>query len=572
MNYRLDQVAIDWADAIVRASWQGAIAAAFVFLICFAWRRMPPTLRCALWWLVCLKLVLGLAPAILAVPVRHADVPHQAYAIGVEPASTESVGNKLTLASMPEAVPPVALVPVCYLFGLWFGGAILVGAISLRPLVRARRFAKRARPSEDAWLIEEANRIGFAMGLRARLRIVVIDVPNTVLTVGAWRPTILISQDVLQNSTKEEVRMILSHEIAHQIRFDAWIGILPQIVQIAFFFHPAAWIACREFDLARETACDQAAVTTLHFRPDLYGALLLRLGVDQRGSLCAPGVSSHFRLLHRRITMLENLTLEGMSRPRRRSIELVCVALTLCVALISPVEGQSQAQPVPNLSAPKVGANAVPTRMAKSVKHAALLAKLKSKRSARNGKTIVAVTQRTKLERQVRNKNTRLAGNFKSDATIAPDGAGINRRMAEAAEVQPDESLQTHVVPLHYARVSEISKILRDAFGPPSKTLRISYDQTINDLIISASPEKFITINNVLRDLDIPRPEQELHSSVFRLRYANAVDLAPIIDRALRQPGAAQSDPRINAIILTTTDDDTNQVSRLLSQLDTPSK
>ncbi len=49
-----------WGGALFRASWQGAIAIAFVWGICRGFPKIPARVRCWLWRLVYLKLLLAL--------------------------------------------------------------------------------------------------------------------------------------------------------------------------------------------------------------------------------------------------------------------------------------------------------------------------------------------------------------------------------------------------------------------------------------------------------------------------------------------------------------------------------
>ncbi len=68
-----------WAEAMLRACWQGAVAIALVWLACRAWARMPGSTRCWLWRLAVLKILLALfwaQPVVLPVlPDRPAVAP-----------------------------------------------------------------------------------------------------------------------------------------------------------------------------------------------------------------------------------------------------------------------------------------------------------------------------------------------------------------------------------------------------------------------------------------------------------------------------------------------------------------
>src|SRR5262245_49379689 len=89
--------------ALARASWPGPRFIAAVWLPGRLSRRLPASLRCALWWTASLKLILSLAwPAPLALPLLPAapaaERPGHLEAAGVQPAATR--------------LPPAAGVPV----------------------------------------------------------------------------------------------------------------------------------------------------------------------------------------------------------------------------------------------------------------------------------------------------------------------------------------------------------------------------------------------------------------------------------------------------------------------------
>jgi len=79
--------------------------------------------------------------------------------------------------------------------------------------------------------------------------------------------------------------MALAHEMAHVARGDLWLGLVPSLARRVFFFHPAAWIAEREYAIAREAACDDAVLGHRGADAFAYGRLLLRLATP-RG--CGP--------------------------------------------------------------------------------------------------------------------------------------------------------------------------------------------------------------------------------------------------------------------------------------------
>lgn len=600
----LNALAEQGAAALWRASWQGFVFAALVWLLCLAWRRIPNALRCLLWWLVCLKLVLALGPAVISMPVRTvaAGAP-TLHPIEWTAVPFETVPSRRSISTQRQGDPaselegrtpgpltptnPTNARPAIYLTALWLLGALFFGTVSMRPYLRMRRLAATSKECTDHWVLGEARRIGEIMGVRARPSIRIAEGPSRVLTLAGPSPAILFSGSVLQGCSHEEMRMVLAHEMAHLRRFDAWWGLLPQIAHIVFFFHPAAWLACREFDLAREAACDEAAISTLGARRDRYGNLLLKLGSNQGSALCAPSVSPHFRLLRRRITMLENTISQRARASRLRPLEPILAVLALGMALVSPVEGQS----TPSTPAARMARQAATSATVPLTSHPDTATKKSAKthlasktKAVRVATTVIPLYNTSAHEaadviRQILNlpASSGLASDDEANALVVQADDELTKRVVTTAksidsmsrnEVQPDESLVTRLDHIHYGQAANMAKVLHETFGPNTKSLRIAVDLRTNILVLSASPDKLQRMEAVVAHLDIPIDDAVLKTRVYPIRYARASEIVPLIDNAIRQPGAAQFDERTNSVIVTTTDSSFDEVRQLIQELD----
>ncbi len=80
-----------------------------------------------------------------------------------------------------------------------------------------------------------------------------LDIP---LSVGIFRPRVLLPTRLAERLNPNELRDILVHECAHIVRKDLWIGFLQRIVEILFWPHPLVHALNRELALAREEVCD----------------------------------------------------------------------------------------------------------------------------------------------------------------------------------------------------------------------------------------------------------------------------------------------------------------------------
>ncbi|MFO7656793.1 MAG: M56 family metallopeptidase [Bacteroidales bacterium] len=89
------------------------------------------------------------------------------------------------------------------------------------------------------------------------LQSTMIKVP---LVIGFFRPVILIPVTAFTGLSAKELEMIIMHELAHIIRRDYIVNILLSLVEIIFFFHPAAWWMSKTIRTERENCCDDIAI------------------------------------------------------------------------------------------------------------------------------------------------------------------------------------------------------------------------------------------------------------------------------------------------------------------------
>jgi beta-lactamase regulating signal transducer with metallopeptidase domain len=74
-----------------------------------------------------------------------------------------------------------------------------------------------------------------------RFRVLVSSDIDGPLCFGMLRPVILLPKSLYTDGTPEELRMVLSHELAHVERRDGWINLFQRIVESFLFFHPWVW-------------------------------------------------------------------------------------------------------------------------------------------------------------------------------------------------------------------------------------------------------------------------------------------------------------------------------------------
>jgi len=287
-------------DAIARASIAGAVVALAVWALCGAFGRLPAAARCTLWWLVSLKLLVGLVwiePVAVPLLPGAADAP---VAMSAPVVAARSSGQP------PDDPIAAAVSWRATLAAIWLCGLALGAAATLRQLRRLSSVRSRTHPADGrlAGLVRELSaRVGVSEPPDVRIS----DEIDAPMVAGLMRPVVVLPGRRWLSLTVLQQEMAICHELVHLRRGDLWLGVVPALVERILFFHPLAHVAAREYVIAREAACDAAVLRVLDAEPRDYGQLLLTLGVAPvPGGFSASGAAHSFASLKRRIGMLDH--------------------------------------------------------------------------------------------------------------------------------------------------------------------------------------------------------------------------------------------------------------------------
>jgi beta-lactamase regulating signal transducer with metallopeptidase domain len=327
-------------STVARASIDGAIAVAIVWILC-RWLPLSSSARTLLWWAAAARFVLGLVwTSPIAIPILPADAPADAFAVERGAASGTVVRSSEDHARNVEAARDARARWSGALAAMWTGGFIVFAGGAAWRWRRIRDVVRRstsAVPGIHAMTADLVRRLGSARVPDVRTT----DEVLSPLVLGLMRPIVLLPERRFAALTERQQQLALCHELAHLKRADLWFGCIPALAERAFFFHPLAHLATREYAFWREAACDAAVLDALDAAPQEYGTLLLRLGISAPQSrLAAAGASWSFSNLKRRIVMLGD--------PSTRSWTarfLTAGAFTLSAAAMVPLELTARLSP-----------------------------------------------------------------------------------------------------------------------------------------------------------------------------------------------------------------------------------
>jgi len=292
-----------------------------IVLAALAWgalrllRPRSPRLVALLWLLVMVRPLVGLAvgPAVLL------DLP--AVSLGTDELyeKKEEIEilrppGKAALTTSSQAVEPRTLAATAG--WLWAAGLATLVLIAAVDRVRLRRLLQTSAPAPAAL----RHRLA-AVARRAEIN---RDLPELLVTrslespalAGSWKPAILVPAWLAEEGSAEQLDWALGHELKHWQAKDHLAGIVRQLFQTVFFFHPVAWWVGRRWEEAAELACDRALVSSeeeaASYAERLY-EMLSRARGKQRMAV-AGGLFATRTQIGRRIAALLHGPVSGPSR------------------------------------------------------------------------------------------------------------------------------------------------------------------------------------------------------------------------------------------------------------------
>ena len=325
------------------------------------------------------KLVLGAALAMpllgwmlptLSIPVANSgwDTAGSTRFVRAGALSRQSSRPVPLHAPSVERIQPVAPVPVTSEATLspywtaigWSGLAIslyLVVCLVLLTrfvvgMILTRRLVSSSKNVPDADLHQKNAAHSNASGLSSIPRLVESELVCVPVTVGVFRPTILLPP-VWREWDSKKLDAVIAHEVSHVARRDALTQQLSLAHRAIFWFSPLAWWLDRHLANLAEQASDEAALSCGTDRNN-YARILLGFfetlqatpgRVRWQGVAMAGADRAEQRV--KRILDWKGTTSMGLKRSFAVTLIICVVALVCVVAAAHPVQ-ESQATPAPS--------------------------------------------------------------------------------------------------------------------------------------------------------------------------------------------------------------------------------
>jgi beta-lactamase regulating signal transducer with metallopeptidase domain len=216
---------------------------------------------------------------------------------------------------------------------LWLGGAAIYLFIVVKQTIVVARRWSHERPSTDPLLLELLEDCKERAGVTAPIGLVLSDDISAPAILGWLRPRILLPTALVSSMSRDGLRAVLFHELAHFKSCDIPLNWLFTLVRALHWFNPLAHLAAAMAIRFQDEAADEAAMRWME-EPgrDSYGESLLLALRHTHGAgppFGALALGESIQNLKRRITMIN-----GYEKKSSRLV--LAVAVTgLLAALIA---------------------------------------------------------------------------------------------------------------------------------------------------------------------------------------------------------------------------------------------
>ncbi|HZH96883.1 MAG TPA: M56 family metallopeptidase, partial [Flavisolibacter sp.] len=173
------------------------------------------------------------------------------------------------------------------------------------------------------------EKIGRHVGIKKRVPVYLSQLVSSPVTIGFFKPVILLPISIVSNLSVRQVEAILLHELAHIRRHDYLVNLLLTAVHVLLYFNPFVKCFLKKIELERENCCDELV---LQFGYDKigYATALLELEKGSHKISLAMGAASKNHLLQRIETIV------GVKRKqafKRVQFAGVCAGLGMLILL-----------------------------------------------------------------------------------------------------------------------------------------------------------------------------------------------------------------------------------------------
>ncbi|MGD9161400.1 MAG: M56 family metallopeptidase [Desulfobacteraceae bacterium] len=348
MIAQLNDIAQIWWQWMGSMFWQVSLLIIFVTVLDMVIRKWAwPQVRCALWVLVFIKLIITPAwqmPTSI-VSLIQSQVENQiTFKVEVSEKAEKSPSN---LNTPDEVNAPVIIEQASWQnFALltWFSGIVLFSLMLLRKMYKFRKMHRvDDKTGSPEWFNELIIKTAARLKLRKAPSILFSEDAKSPAVYGVFKPVLLLPDGYLDKLSREQAEHVLIHELCHLKRGDLLVHWFCIVVQLVYWFNPLLIWTRRQMRYICEICCDLSVANILKEKTMSYRKTLLHSARELFAESLEPslGFLGIFEEPFRLVPRLKWLEKRSWENRRRRQAVTVCTTLFMIISVM-PMAGISQ--------------------------------------------------------------------------------------------------------------------------------------------------------------------------------------------------------------------------------------
>lgn len=137
----------------------------------------------------------------------------------------------------------------------------------------------------DVMLKVFVKKVTVHMGIRKKVNILISEFVSSPVTIGFFKPVILVPLAAINNLTTQQMEAVLLHELAHIRRNDYMVNLVINFIRTILYFNPFVRAFVKIVESEREKSCDEMV---LQFQYDSYEYATALLTLEKTNSELKP--------------------------------------------------------------------------------------------------------------------------------------------------------------------------------------------------------------------------------------------------------------------------------------------
>lgn len=197
-----------------------------------------------------------------------------------KPSLLDSINQKPLTNTMPGMAQKTSAQSInskLILIGIWLAGVLSLLGYIIGKRAQLFRFHRDTEIPPSDELLELVELVSAELALVKLPKVLVTLHPTVPFASGFFKQIVVLPAHVAEKTDRQELKLILAHEMTHLRRGDTLVGLLQLAVQVLWWFHPLVYWLNREVRRVREECCDSDVVRRLNCQPARYAHCLLNM-------------------------------------------------------------------------------------------------------------------------------------------------------------------------------------------------------------------------------------------------------------------------------------------------------